>query len=194
MDEQKWTQLINEQSLVNLSIIEQLNQQAGYLQSIIERLERLTNLLMEQKNQQGENQLPIRPLGQEQPSANLKSSADIPIVPNRHAMLLDEAAIRRLRKEQEMDMAKEEKAKRQQENGPATPMPNTVQTEGTDEGKLIPEWEDIFAFGDRIRVITDNVDQTGVFMEIDGEYLVWVIDDAQLTFTNLKGATIIRLS
>lgn len=45
MDEQKLNQFLNEQSLINLSIIEQLNQQAGYLHSIVERLELITRAL-----------------------------------------------------------------------------------------------------------------------------------------------------
>lgn len=49
-------------------------------------------------------------------------------------------------------------------------------------------------FGDRIQVITTNGTSTGIFLELDDRYIIWVIDEGRLTFTDIAGATIIKLS
>lgn len=199
MDEQKLTQMLNEQSLVNLSIIEQLNQQAGYLHSIVERLERLTNFLMEHQPEHRERPQSVTfpPLEEEsepkeedtETDSNLFKAATLT---NRNAFILDETTIKTIKENEPNDQAEDAEVEEIIE-------PFLVEEDDTivselQKDDLVPDVNDIFLFGDRIRVITDNFDQTGLFIELNDEYLVWVIDDAQITFTNIIGATIIRLS
>lgn len=170
VDDQKLSQFINDQNLMNLSLIEQLNEQAQYLNSIVERLEVIYQTLMEMSN------LP-RP------------------TPNVNPLNLDISRAKAV-----MIGSNEEKTSQttQSENVERETLNETSQTEMVAEQATFnlepPEIYKYLVIGDRIQVITKNLNQAGVFIEIAGEYLVWVIDGGQLAFTDLKGSSIMKLT
>jgi len=140
-------QFLNEQNLVNMSIIEQLNNQAEYLNSIVERLE----LIYASIQPQTINQPVEQNLSRKEPE--MKSE-----------VIEDHKSVR-------------------------------INVNESDPIEIVTrEVNRFIVFGDRIRVITQTGEKTGVFIELDDQFLVWVIDEGKLTFTDIVGATIIKLT
>lgn len=218
MDEQKLTELLNEQSLINMSIIEQLNQQAGYLHSIVERLELISNMLSQTQPRSGEfSSVPIRSFSdvnvpkepqkvappiepvketKEDEKEEIESERVKINTKNAKAILFDESMIRKVNTDDEEDKEPKEETQDDSKEEAEVSVEELIPQSSNDPNQL-------FMFGDRIRVITDNIDDTGVFIELDDDYLVWVkannndpnaTVNGQITFTNIKGASIIRLS
>lgn len=177
MDNQKIQQMLNEQSLVNMSIIEQLSKQAEYLNSIVERLEIIYGAMQEgyaknintnhnkttnikQTQSHDTNELNLKDVKVD--TSNIKSS-------NTQSKVTKSKGIEN--KDVKISISEDDQ----------------IET-------ITSEINDYIYFGDRIKVITKTCEQTGVFIELNHQYLVWVIDEGRLTFTDIVGATIIKLS
>jgi hypothetical protein len=187
MNDQLWNQFVNEQSLINMSILEQLNEQAQYLNSIVERLDIIYQFIKTEK--------PIKHM--ETKTMNIDKSA-MNIDTSKINIDTSKAKGVRIGFPKEEEVSQEPVIEKQEDVTPK-PVEGSEMTEITIQEtdnitKVSYEIQNTILFGDRIQVITKKTDKTGVFIEIDDRFLVWVMDEGRLTFTDLRGTTIIKLT
>jgi hypothetical protein len=186
MDEQKLNQFLNEQSLINMSVIEQLNKQAEYLESIIERI----NIIYEALNIQGGEGIPEVNVNMNRRSINFNPSKARGVYLEGTSPDEIEAKLNKHKEEEELVEAEREVEVTQAIANVDHNETNHIQENVIDEIVM----NQAIQFGDRIRVITKTMDDTGVFIELNDRYLVWVIDGGRITFTDLTGATVMKLT
>jgi hypothetical protein len=211
MDDQKLNQFLNEQSLINMSVIEQLNKQQEYLESIIERINIIYDALngtgstlpnIQGSNSMGNNRDNM--INEDNQNdhflmhSNSRKNNPLNINTNKAKGVYLKGT-----SPEEMQAKLEEKKSQMndgelQEDNPSLENDESVDIEPAviQNAAIEDEWllEEAIHFGDRIHVITKTIEDTGVFIELDDHYLVWVVDGGRITFTDITGATIMRLT